>query len=240
MEITAANAGMLELSESDLKHLADLYDENLLSADALAGDLFDALRERGLLESTIVVLVSDHGEGFREHRWLSHGFQVYQEDVHVPFLIRFPKSLGVRPRREKALVQLTDLMPTVLAALGANDAMETPGWNLMPLLTGASSEKRPRPIVSHGAMGVSLRDDGLKLIRVTRGLRGRAHPLLFDLREDPGELRDLASIRKSEVARMRVHLDAVLRRRKERAMKTSTKPLDPVRLEHLRALGYAE
>jgi arylsulfatase A-like enzyme len=240
MEIVAANAGMLELSESDLQHLTDLYDENLLSADALAGDLVDALRERSLLESTIVVLVSDHGEGFQEHRWLSHGFQVYQEDVHVPVLIRFPKSLGIGPRRERTLVQLTDLMPTVLAALGANDGVKTSGWNLMPLLTGARGERRPRPIISHGAMGVSLRHGDLKLIRVTRGTRDRAHPLLFDLREDPGELRDLASIRGSEMARMRVRLDAVLRRRKERAMETPVAPPDPARLEQLRALGYAE
>ena len=88
-----------DLSESDLQHLVDLYDENLLSADALAGELIGALRQRRLLESTITVLLSDHGEGFREHGTLLHGEQVYQESIHVPFMIRFPQAAAVEPRR---------------------------------------------------------------------------------------------------------------------------------------------
>jgi len=239
-ELVIINAGWLEPSESDLQQLIDLYDENLLSADALVGELIDALRERGLLESTIVALVSDHGEGFLEHNWVSHGFQVYQEDVHVPFLIRFPTALSVRPRREKEPVQLTDLMPTVLAALDAGDGVETSGWNLMPLLGEEGSERRRPPVVSHGKMGVSLRDGDLKFIRETKGPRDERRSMLFDLSDDPRELRDLASRRESEAARMRVRLNAVLKQQKEHAIAASVRPLDPDRIEKLRALGYVE
>jgi len=239
-ELVVINAGWLEPSERDLQQLIDLYDENLLSADALVGELIDALRQRGLLESTIVALVSDHGEGFREHQWVSHGFQVYQEDVHVPFLIRFPTALSVKPYREKELVQLTDLMPTVLAALDVSDGVETSGWNLMPLLDGVSSERKGPPVVSHGKMGVSLREGDLKFIRETASRHDKLRLLLFDLSDDPGELRDLAPRRESEAARMRVRLSSVLKQQQEHAIATPVRPLDPDRIEKLRALGYIE
>jgi arylsulfatase A-like enzyme len=239
-ELVVINAGWLEPSEGDLQQLIDLYDENLLSADALVGELIDALRQRDLLESTIVALVSDHGEGFLEHEWVSHGFQVYHEDVHVPFLIRFPTALSVPPGREKALVQLTDLMPTLLAAVGVSDGVETPGWNLMPLLAGVSSERKRPPVVSHGKMGISLRDGDLKFIRETKGPRDERRRLLFDLSDDPRELRDLAAFREPEAERMRVRLSAVLKRQTQRASEASLKQLDPDRIEKLRALGYVE
>jgi arylsulfatase A-like enzyme len=240
LELVIINAGWLEPSESDLQQLIDLYAENLLSADALVGELIEALRQRGLLESTIVVVTSDHGEAFLEHDWVSHGFQVFQEDVHVPFLIRFPSALSVSPRRENALVQLTDLMPTVLAALDVSEGMEIPGRNLMPLLGGGNSDRRRPPVVSHGKMAVSLRDGDLKFIRETKGPRDQRRMLLFDLSADPRELQDLASLRESEAARMRVRLSALLEQQKRRSIAKPARQLDPDRIEKLRALGYLE
>jgi arylsulfatase A-like enzyme len=239
-ELVAINVGFRETSDRDLQQLVDLYDENLFSADALVGELTDALRERGLLESTIMALVSDHGEGFLEHGRLLHALQVFQEDVHIPFLIRFPEALAVRPGREQAMVQLTDLMPTVLAALGMGDGVETSGWNLMPLLTGLQGTGRPEPVVSHGAAAISLRDDALKFILVTQGAQDERGARLFDLSRDPQEQRDLASHRESDAARMRARLDAVLEQQREQAIATSERTLDAERIRQLRALGYLD
>jgi arylsulfatase A-like enzyme len=237
-QLVAINAGRMQVGDEDLAHLVDLYDENLLSADSLLGSLVDGLRAKGLLDSTIVVVSSDHGEAFLEHGKVLHGLQVYREELRVPLLVLFPSAMAIPPQRRQEAVQLSDLMPTLLAALGVPGSASSQGRNLMPLLAGHDSRLARAVLVSHGVKATSLQEGDLKFIRLKP--RDDAKDLLFDLANDPGELHDLASHRAADAARMRARLAEMLASQRAGAPPSSIEaPRDEFR-EHLRLLGYLD
>lgn len=92
---------------------SDLYDAAVHLADARFGAVLDALHERGVLDDTLVVVISDHGEEFGEHGGWMHDQSVYEELIRVPFILRLPGAKHAGTRVE-SLVSLTDLMPTLL------------------------------------------------------------------------------------------------------------------------------
>jgi len=100
-------------SEEETRYLRDSYDEEIRFTDEGIGELLDGLRERGLYDDTIVVLTADHGEEFFERGWLGHSVSLYDELVHVPLIIRDPKTSGV-DRATDQPVSLVSLAPTLL------------------------------------------------------------------------------------------------------------------------------
>jgi arylsulfatase A-like enzyme len=237
-QLTAINAGRIRVGAEDLAHLIDLYDENLLSADSLLGALVDGLRAKGLIDSTIVVVFSDHGEAFLEHGTVLHGLQVYREDLRVPLLVRFPSAMAIPPQRREEAVQLSDLMPTLLGALGIPGNARPPGRNLMPLFSGHATPAARSALVSHGITATSLQEGDLKYIRLELG--DDAKDLLFDLANDPGELHDLAPDRADHAARMRAGLAEALASQRAGAPPSSTEATGDEFREHLRVLGYLD
>ena len=107
---------------------SDLYDGAVAAADAAVGGLLAALRARGLLERTVVVLLSDHGEELGEHGGLLHGRTVYEEVLRVPLLVRVP---GVAPAVVEAPVDLCDVAPTIRALCGVGPAPCCDGADLL-------------------------------------------------------------------------------------------------------------
>lgn len=99
-------------------HLRDLYDEELLYADRLVGEIYEFLSQKNLLEETILVITSDHGELLGEHGGLlDHHYSLYDELCRVPLIIRFPRSLNIYGIDNK-IVQLTDLFSTLCDVVG--------------------------------------------------------------------------------------------------------------------------
>jgi arylsulfatase A-like enzyme len=241
-QLVKLNHGRQKLSDRDLQHLVDLYDENLLSADSLLGQLVSGLRETGQLDRSILVVMSDHGEAFREHGRLLHGDYVYQEDIHIPLLVRFPPSTGLAGRRVGAPIQISDLMPTLLSALGLPVPEAATGRDWMPRLAAsdeaAAEDAIPAPIIAHGTRSTSLQSASWKLVR--RETRAAAAPrtLLFDLDADPGEQRDLARQEAARSSSLNDQLDRELRRQSGDRPDESAPELAPEFVERLRALGY--
>jgi arylsulfatase A-like enzyme len=99
----------------NLEQLQAAYDEELLFQDRMLGRLFDSLEKSGELERTLVILTSDHGEALGEHRQLGHGCSLYNEVTHIPMIVHYPKSAGIRPGTDDRLVSLQDIYSTVLA-----------------------------------------------------------------------------------------------------------------------------
>ncbi len=95
--------------------------------------------ERRLLESTVVVVVGDHGESLGEHGEATHGLFVYQSVMHVPLIIRAPFG-NMRGRRVSDPVRIVDVAPTVLDLLGQTGDPATDGKTLVPLMSGAAKE----------------------------------------------------------------------------------------------------
>jgi arylsulfatase A-like enzyme len=149
------------LDEEDRAHLVDLYDGCLHEVDAGVGRLLDALERKGWLDDAWLVVTSDHGEAFGEHGTYGHR-QLYEEELHVPLLVRPPGGFP-GGRRVADAAGLSDVAPTLLEAAG------------LPA-TGADAEAY-RALI-HG---------GRKLL--AHGAAGRRE--LYDLRADPDEGRDL-------------------------------------------------
>ncbi len=105
------------ITPRDLAHLVALYDGEIAHTDDHVGQALQVLRDMGLAEKTLLIIVSDHGEGFLEHGWILHGNSLFEELVHVPLILRLP---GVIPagRRIQDNASQVDVMPTVLGLLG--------------------------------------------------------------------------------------------------------------------------
>jgi len=163
------------------------YDGDILFADTVFGKLVDHLREKGLLEKTIVVIVADHGEEFYDHRNWGHGQSIYNELVHVPLIVRFPKIVPAAMRVEQAVMSV-DVMPTILEVLGVRPPANLAGRSLVPIFRGeptkvpweAYSELLYRYGAAHG-----LVQDSSKVITMNKGDDRRTE--LYDLATDPTE-----------------------------------------------------
>ncbi len=149
------------------------------------------LDERGLLDSTVVVVVGDHGESLGEHGEASHGLFVYESVMRVPLIIRAPFA-NMQGRRVRDPVRIVDVAPTVLDLLGQTAAPATDGKTLVPLMSGAVRELGLEAY-SESRYGfdrfgwsplTALRQGRFKLILAPR-------PELYDLASDPHEITNL-------------------------------------------------
>ena len=90
-DVEAINSGEMEISDADLQHIVTLYDAELASFDETLGRVFDFLRDSGLAESTVIAVVSDHGEEFGEHGTVAHhAHTLYNELIKTPLIIGGP------------------------------------------------------------------------------------------------------------------------------------------------------
>jgi arylsulfatase A-like enzyme len=184
----------------------DAYDGGLASLDAEVGRFLDALDSRGLLENTLVIITSDHGEEFAEHGVYEHGYSLYRPSVHVPLIILPPlPGTSVHPPRTVATpVSLRDLPSTIVDLLRLGDEAPFPGkswWQLWhplgalmpalssPLLTEVSpSPGQPDWFPSSKGEMKSLVHRDMRYIR-----NGDGREELYDFVTDRWERNDLAA-----------------------------------------------
>ncbi|MBN1342091.1 MAG: sulfatase-like hydrolase/transferase [Phycisphaerae bacterium] len=119
-------------SSSELRMMSDLYDGEVRMLDDYVGELLELFAERAPLNDTLVIIAADHGENLGEHHMMSHHSCAYDTLCHVPLIIRYPKR--VQPGRTARLVQLTDLLPTVIDAANGRPlpTSSTFGRSLLP------------------------------------------------------------------------------------------------------------
>lgn len=108
--------GKITLSDEDVEFWRAWYDGKIRDADERLGAFLDELEKRGLLEKTIIIVVSDHGTEFYEHNRFDHGHTLYDELLNVPLIMKIPNVAGgsVIP----AQVTTLDVAPTLLDILG--------------------------------------------------------------------------------------------------------------------------
>lgn len=177
-------------SPADIAQLESLYDAGIRYTDDLVGRFLDRLEERGQLQNTIVIVLSDHGEEFLEHGRFLHD-SMYQEVLHVPLVIHLPESLrnertaqGIR--RVGDTVRLVDVLPTILELVGSDIPGHVQGVSLLEIF--GNGDRVDRPVVSHWPEfdRFAYRRENWKLVQDERngGLE------LFDLNTDPNERLD--------------------------------------------------
>lgn len=127
----------------DIGHLSDLYDAEIAFTDEHIGRLLDALDRDGIMNSSLIIVTSDHGETFLEHRpHLFHGYTVYQTEAHVPLIVRFPQGQG-GPRRISQPVRTIDIAPTVLGVAGVPPPPSYRGKDLRELMREEAPQGAP-------------------------------------------------------------------------------------------------
>ncbi|NOY38663.1 MAG: sulfatase, partial [Nitrospirae bacterium] len=105
-----------DITVKEQQHIVSQYDGGIAYEDFHIGQLIARLKKAGLYDNTLIIVTSDHGEAFGERKQIEHGTSVYQEQVHVPLIIKYPHS-NRRTVIDK-YVSGVDLMPTVLDVLG--------------------------------------------------------------------------------------------------------------------------
>jgi len=112
-----AMSGKLVIDERDNQHIQALYDGEITYWDTFFKPLMDSLETMGVLDNTLVIVTADHGEAFNEHGTWTHGTSVYQEEIHVPLIMRYPGKISPGLVIDTP-VQSYDLMPTILDYVG--------------------------------------------------------------------------------------------------------------------------
>jgi arylsulfatase A-like enzyme len=234
-----------------------LYAGGVASADRWLGRLLGFLREEGLYDDTLVVVLSDHGEELADHdpaRFSnSHGHSVYEELVRVPLVLKLPR--GVRAgTRVPEVARLIDVSPTVLDLLSLPPLPDAEGVSLRRMWEGAETTRR-LALVEATAFGPELkaiRDARFKLIlsvdSQTVAAKGRHylpepphHRELYDLVLDPAEKQNLLVVRPGSVRQVVSQLDKAMRGAVGRELgRTDRTAIDDETVERLRALGYVK
>ncbi|MFO0981849.1 MAG: sulfatase [Planctomycetota bacterium] len=231
------------LAPAQMEAIVDANDASILAADDAVRQIVSTLRSEGLLDHTIVVVLSDHGEEFREHGGLLHGRTLYEETLHVPLLLSFP---GLRERGAiRGLVSHVDLAPTLLELAGLPSDPRMQGRSMLPLLRGSTINDQVFAALDADEYGekYAIRSDRYKLIqtpslaKVPRELRYRTPQPeeLYDLGGDPGEQRNLDRIEPEVHAAFTSKLEEF--RRRTGKLDNTFSPSDSAR-EQLDQLGY--
>ncbi|HEV8324659.1 MAG TPA: sulfatase [Myxococcota bacterium] len=203
---TRVKGHALRLEGEHFRYYRALYDASVTWADAQIARLVEALRARGALDDTLVLVTADHGEEFLEHGSIGHGHALYDEQTHIPLVMRLPGAAAAGTVRATPVEQV-DLAPTVLDALGVAAPASFQGESLLPLALAAADPLVPSPtfaeMVWHGA---AVRFGRHKLyVRYKSKYLPREY---FDLGEDPFEKTDRAAARPIAVRLCTLYLDA--------------------------------
>ena len=192
----------------EIAQISNAYHGGIAYIDAQINGMLEALRQRGQLDNTLIIVTSDHGEHLGDHELLSHGNSFYRQLLQVPLIIRYPARLpGDSVIRTP--VSLRDVPATILDLSGIPNGGRFPGVSLVSTIGDSSARGSAifsgRTLIEvEGAQSIIA--DGLHYIRYKDGSEE-----LFDLEHDSLELASLASSPRGEAAlpRFRALLDSL-------------------------------
>lgn len=216
-----------------------LYDGEIAYVDQLMTEFRKFMEDRNLWEKTLIIFTSDHGESLGEHKESAHGFFIYDSDIRVPLIIRFPENKFQGNHITKQ-VRSIDIMPTILHITGVELPESIQGESLLPLILGKQSENESLaysetywPRYHYGWSELkSLRKGQYKFIDAPK-------PELYDVLEDPGEVSNLINTKASLANEMKRDLDSLMQKfSSEGIEEAGPQKIDNDSLIKLQALGY--
>lgn len=247
-------SGKLKMSPQDFEILTALYQNDINYVDSVIGEIIQDFRKQNLLDNTLVIFTSDHGEHFGDHGLMSHELSLYDVLLHVPLIIRFPNR-NHSGTRIKEIVETIDIFPSILHFVKSESKLDLQGFSLLPdfldrknhpyvfseynNLRAADKMKRRFPDLSDSPIWQkkvlkSVHSADWKFIWATDGTRE-----LYSIASDPYEKNNLAQSNPGQVKKMQEILGK---------WSTSFKPssfykneeISREALEELRALGYVQ
>ena len=226
--------GMLEYTDEDVAFLSDLYDAEIAYLDDQLRRILEVIFKSDLARDTVVVVLADHGEEFKDHGKFQHD-QVFQELLHVPLIIRLPNELereGWKGRVARP-VELVDVAPTLAELMGV--ATDDTGWagrSLVPLLRDPKAP--PAGWVDRPQYSELVIEPGPKFYHsiVWRGWKyiyawqkdiDHEWEWFFHLGHDPGETQNLMQSEVPEVVEAREQLKDQLFRHTEETLRRAAR-----------------
>ena len=171
-------------NQEDVRKLIAAYNCGILYVDEYMATITDWLKSKGLINKTILVFTSDHGEAFGQHGRFRH-LTLHNEILHIPLVIWAP---DLKPRVVESLGSHIDIVPTILGILGIEKPAFVDGENLLNL-----SGNKPREILSIWKNHKSIMDHSWKLILSSYGAEE-----FYNLRDDPQEQKNLVNTLNSQ------------------------------------------
>jgi arylsulfatase A-like enzyme len=231
---------------SEAERMRELYAGEIAYLDGNFGRFLAQLESLGVYDNTVIALVADHGEEFQDHGGFWHGLTLYDEQIHVPLLVKWPKGspLAATPDARGEPARIIDVAPTLLAQAGAKTPAAMQGIDLAVLPAARLPEERM--VFSEedheGNVLRSVRTRTWKWIEANAGNpRGLAERELFRVETDPLE-RENVAVREpglaAEMSRQAVAFEAAARAGKVGEARAAS--ISAEECEQLKQLGYVQ
>jgi len=200
---------------SDKDYVIAQYDGAVAYMDACIQTIFTALEARGILDETIVVINSDHGETLYDHEcWFDH-HGIYDVTLHVPLILRYPGKVPAG-KRIKGYIQHKDLMPTLLELAGIETDIQFDGRSLLLLMRGEVASHEDEYYITECTW---MRKHGWRtpqwklIVALEPDLHFKPPVELYNLIQDPHEDNNLAEKEPEVVAMLKRRMEAWIARR---------------------------
>jgi arylsulfatase A-like enzyme/Flp pilus assembly protein TadD len=226
------------------RYAKEPYDGEIAYMDSVVGKLLRELKGRGLYDGALIAVMADHGESLGAHGEDTHGVFLYDETIRVPLVIKLPHGGAVGKRVENR-VELVDVLPTMLQAVGVEVPAEVQGESLLGMMKAGNGEAaeawRDRPAYAetdypHTAFGWSAE----RSLRTGKYLYIQSpRQELYDQTADPNAVHDLSLSRTSTAVSSTLAGQVNAFRAKTSSSREAPKAIvDPTAQENLAALGY--
>lgn len=231
------NYGQLQASQGDKDFIQAMYDANLNYGDYQIGQVVQRLKQLGIYDQTIVIIIADHGEAFWEHGYQGHNSQLYQESIHIPMLIKLARGSQIA-KTSPSFVRTIDIYPTLIDLLGfSRKGMRVDGRSFVPYFVSAPADDRD--VVSQVIMErqYAFMEGSYKYMV---DLNSHVEEL-YNLKADPGEKKNLVNIEPVRAGYYQSQLFDLLASKKnvgayfQNAEKAT---IDEATKENIEALGY--
>ena len=202
---------------SDKDYIIAQYDGEVAYMDACIQSIFTALRAHGILDETIVVITSDHGETLYDHDCFFDHHGLYDPTLHVPLIIRYPGRVPAG-RRVAGYSQHPDLVPTLLELARLDAGIAFDGQSLMPLARSEVASHRSEFYLTECTW---MRKHGWRtphwklIVALEPDFHFKPPVELYNLVEDPAENANLAESRPDVVALLKGRMEQWLAKREK-------------------------
>ena len=212
------------------------YDGEIAYMDHYVGKTVEALRDKNILDNTLVILAGDHGEALGEKNEIDHGLFIYDVTMKVPFIIYAPQNLPQNLEVDTR-VRLIDIMPTILDMLKIPIHAEIQGASLLPIMNEKKVDDLPSYIETYSPREhygwselIGLIDGEWKYIQAPK-------PELYNLTDDPQETQNVIQNERNVAADMKESLENMIQSLSS-GKEAGKREITPEEEERLRSLGY--